>query len=180
MVPLGLVIGDQIGHAQTGNIEGSRVIARSIPSTLRIDTIEPRRPVVSLLAVGGVGGEVGLCGLVAPGARMGGAASLDIPAADTQQITLVAQDAPELASNLRVIAPIAEAPAHAASSPDRLEGGQVLPTDQPTIIQQRQQDQQVGSQMRQFAVAFFILFPAKLDASFIRIDVVLPFLEMAC
>src|SRR5215831_5317126 len=100
MVPLGLVIGDQIGHAQTGNIERSRVIARPIPSTLRIGTTEPGGPVVSLLAVGGVRGEVRVRRLVAPGARMGGAASFHIPAADTQQRTLVREHAPQFASDL--------------------------------------------------------------------------------
>ena len=32
--------------------------------------------------------------------------------------------------------------------------------------------------MRQFSVAFFILFPAELNTCFRRADVVLPFLEM--
>lgn len=162
MVSLGLVIGDQIGHTQTGNIERSRVIARSIPSTLRIATTEPRGPVVSLLAVGGVRGEVGFRRLVTPGARMGGAASFHIPKPNAQQITFVLEHAPQFASDLRVVSPIAEAPTHPTSTSNRFERGQVFPTDQPAVIQQSQQDQQVGSQMRQFSVAFFILLPTDL------------------
>src|SRR5215472_6969562 len=178
MVPLGLVIGDQRGHAQTGNIERSRVIARPIPSTLRIATTEPGGPVVSLLAVGGVRGEVGLRRLMTPGARMGGAASFHIPKPNAQQITLVLEHAPQFASDLRVVSPIAEAPTHPTSTSNRFERGQVFPTDQTAVIQQSQQDQQVGSQMCQFSVAFFILFPADLNTCFIRVDVVLPLLDM--
>ena len=109
---------------------------------------------------------------------MGRATSLDISAANPQQITLVPQHPPEFASDLRVIPPIAEPPAHPPTTSNRFERRQILPTNQPTIVQQDKQDQQVGSQMRQFAIALFILFPAEFDPCFIRIDVFLPLLKM--
>ena len=109
---------------------------------------------------------------------MGRATSLDIEASNPQQITLVREHPPELASDLRVIAPIAEPPAYSPPTSDRFERRQIFATDQPTVIQQGQQDEQVASQVRQFPVALFILFPAELDPSFIGIDVFLPLRNM--
>ena len=109
---------------------------------------------------------------------MGGATSLDISATNPQQIPLVLEHPPELASDLRGSAPIAEPPAYSPPTSDRFERRQIFATDQPTVIQQGQQDEQVGSQVRQFPVALFILFPAELDASFIGSDVFLPSRKM--
>src|SRR5215469_16214028 len=125
-----------------------------------------------------IGRKIGFRWLMTARTRMGGATSLDISATNAQQITLVLEHPPELASDLRVIAPIAEPPAYSPPTSDRFERRQIFATDQPTVMQQGQQDEQVGSQVRQFPVALFILFPAELDPSFIGIDVFLPLRKM--
>src|SRR5260221_11218868 len=106
-----------------------------------------------------IGRAIGFRWLMTARTRMGRATSLDISATNPQQITLVLEHPPELASDLRVIAPIAEPPAYSPPTSDRFERRQIFATDQPTVIQQGQQDEQVGSQVRQFPVALFILFP---------------------
>src|SRR5215472_4440264 len=103
------MIGDQICHAQPGNIEGGGIVACPIPQAPGIATAEPRRPVICLFPMLGSRRQVGLCRLVTTRTGMGGATSLDIPTANPQHITLVAQDAPEFTSHLRGVAPVAEA-----------------------------------------------------------------------
>src|SRR5215470_10614390 len=172
------MIGDEESQAEPGDIEGGGVIARPIPATRQIPATQPRRPIVGLPAMGRIWGKIRLGRLVASWAGMRRATSLDVTAAEAQQVTLVSEDAPKFTSDRRVVAPIAEAPPHATSSPDRLERSEVFPADQLAVIQQRQQDQQIGRQMRQLAVAPLILLPTELDARIVGINVVLPFLKM--
>src|SRR5689334_2782697 len=100
------MIGDEERQTQPGNIEGRRIIARPIPLACGVDTTQPRGPVIGLAAVEWSGGAIGVSRLVTVGAGMGGATSLHITAADAQQRTLVFEDAPQLATDLRVVAPM--------------------------------------------------------------------------
>ena len=50
LVPLGVVIGDEKGHAEPGDIEGSSVIPCPIPQALGIRTTQPGSPVDGLCA----------------------------------------------------------------------------------------------------------------------------------
>ena len=112
------------------------------------------------------------------GTGVRGSSGLHLTRSDAQQVALVLEHTPQLAPDSRVVAPVAEAPAHPPTASNRFEGGQVLPTNQPTIVEQHKQDQQVGSQMRQFAIASLIFFPTEFDPCFIRIDAFLPLLKM--
>ena len=120
-----------------------------------------------------------MAGLVTVRAGVGGAARLDLARPDPQQMTLVLEHAPELASHRGSVAPVAEASAHASPTSFGLERRQIFATDEPTVRQQGQQDEQVGGQVGQFAVAPFILLPALLDACVIGTHPFLPASEMS-
>src|SRR5215467_13969244 len=101
------MIGDEESHTEPGNIEGGRVIARPVPPARGVGATEPGGPVVGFFAVEGIGGEIRVGRLVTVRAGMGGATSLHVTAADAQQIAFVPQHTPQLASDLRVVSPIA-------------------------------------------------------------------------
>jgi hypothetical protein len=77
------------------------------------------------------------------GAGVRGAARLDLTRTDAKEMTLVLQDTPELTSYGGIVAPIPPPPAHATAWPFRFEGGEVFSTDEPTVVEQRQQDQKI-------------------------------------
>ena len=79
-------------------------------------------------------------------------------------MTLVLEHAPQFPSHCRIVPPVAQASPKPSTAPFGFEGGEVFSTDEPTIMEQRQQDQQIGGQVRQFAVAPLILLPTGLDA----------------
>ena len=76
-------------------------------------------------------------------ARVRRATRLHLASPYTKQMTFVLQDAPQLPSNGRVIAPVPEAPTHPTASPNRLEGGKILAANQTAVMQQREEHQQV-------------------------------------
>lgn len=93
-------------------------------------------------------------------------------------MTLVLEDAPQLPTHGGAIAPVPEAPPDSPASSDGFERGQILATNQMTIMQQREQDQEVGSQMGQFARAAFILLPALEDVRVVGTHALLPPVKM--
>jgi hypothetical protein len=97
-------------------------------------------------------------------AGMSRATGFDLTRADAEQMALVLEHTPQLPSHGRVVAPVAKAPPHTTASPFGSERGQVFPTDQSAIIQERQQNQQIRGQMGELTVAPFIRSPAGLDA----------------
>ena len=127
-------------------------------------TAQPGTPVQRLLAVGRGRGGKGPGRLVAVRAGVGGPARLHLSGADPQQVTLVAEHAPELPAHGGVVAPVPPASPHATTAPLGAQRGQVLATDEPAVGEQRQQDEQVGGQVGQFAVAPGVLLPAGADA----------------
>ncbi|WP_244422153.1 hypothetical protein [Ktedonobacter racemifer] len=109
---------------------------------------------------------------------MGRATRFHLPRPDAQQMALVLEDAPELASHRAIVAPVAEASPYATATPLRFERPEVFSADEPAVIQQRQQDQQVGGQVRQFAVSPLVGLPALVDACLVLLDVSLPARKM--
>ena len=106
------------------------------------------------------------------------AAWFHLAGADAQQMAFVREHAPQFAAHLRIGAPVAEAPAHTASASFRFERGEIFSAHQMTVIQQRQQNQQITGQMRQFSISTLIRFPTRGDALLVALDTVLPSSEM--
>src|SRR5258708_36919709 len=130
--------GHEKGHAQPRDVEGGRIVARPVPPAGGVAADEPGRPVLCLLAVGFGRGAIRPGRLVTVGTGMRRAISWHVPAADAQQITFVLENPPQLPSDLRVVAPDAPAPTHPSTPTDGFERRQVLPTDQPAVMQQRE------------------------------------------
>src|SRR5260221_73432 len=112
------------------------------------------------------------------GARVGGAARLDLACPDSKEMTLVREHAPQLPSHCRVVPPVPPPSPNPSTVPFGFEGGEIFSTDEPTVMEQRQQNEQIRGQVRQFAVAPFILLPTGLDAGVVRGDLLLPASEM--
>src|SRR5260221_2226887 len=172
------MIGEEKSQAQPRNVEGSGVIARAVPQTRGIATTQPGRPLQRLLAISFGWRAIGVCGLATMGAGVRGATRLDLARSDAKQMALVLEHAPQLAAHRRVVPPIAPPPTNPLAPALGFERGQVFATNQPAVVEQCQQDQQVGSQMGQLAIASFILFPAGLDAPFIGAHLLLPARKM--
>src|SRR6202043_1043624 len=81
-------------------------------------------------------------------------------------------------SHRRIVPPVAPPSPNPSTAPFGFEGGEVFSTDEPTIMEQRQQNEQIRGQVRQFAVAPSILLPTGLDAGVVRGDLLLPTDEM--
>jgi hypothetical protein len=116
---------------------------------------------------------------MASGAGVRRATWLHLAGADAQQMALGAQHPPQLAAHRRVGAPVPKAAAHASPAPLGFERGGVFPTNQAAVRQQGYQDQHIGGQVHEFAVAPFIFLPAGLDPSLKGRDPGLPAGEMA-
>ena len=93
---------------------------------------------------------------------------------DRGEVAFVCEHAPEFAPDLRIVAPVSEAAPHASPSPHGFEGGQVFATDEATVIQRSEQDEQVGSQMGEFFVPALLLFPALFDPGRVLLHLLLP------
>src|SRR5260370_28589818 len=97
---------------------------------------------------------------------------------DSKQMAFVLEHPPEFSARRRVVAPVSPPSANAFAAPFGFERGEVFSTNQTTIVEQRQQDQYIGGQMREFAIAPFILLPALLDAYFVVAYLLLPARKM--
>jgi hypothetical protein len=86
LVPLGFVIGEQRGHAQTGDIERGRVISCAIPQAGGIATTEPRSPFHRLLAVSRGWGAIRFGRPMTMGAGMCRPARLDLTRSHAQEM----------------------------------------------------------------------------------------------
>src|SRR5260370_24524301 len=112
------------------------------------------------------------------GTGVRGAASFYLARADPEQMAFVFEHAPQLPAHGGSVGPVAESPAHASTTSFGFERGQVFSADQPTVVEQREQDQQIGGQMGEFAVAPFIFLPTGLDACFVEAQLFLPVSKM--
>ncbi len=112
------------------------------------------------------------------GTGVRGAARLHLARSDPQKIALVLEHAPQLPSHGGIVPPIAPPPANTSATSFRFERREVFPTDESAIMEQSEQDQQVGSQVCQFAIAPLILLPAGLDTSCIVSHMLLPASKM--
>src|SRR5260370_32681367 len=93
-------------------------------------------------------------------------------------MAFVVEYARQVTAHGGVVPPIAPPPTNPPAPALGFERGQVFATNQPAVVQQGQQDQQVGSQMGEFSIASFILLPAGLDAPFIGAHLLLPARKM--
>src|SRR5258708_279247 len=96
-------------------------------------------------------------------ARMRGAGRGFRTKADAQQVAFVAQDVPDLRAQRRIVPPVAPLAADASATPSRFERGEALPTDERAAPHAGEQQQQIGGQVCQFAVACFIEPPTPSD-----------------
>src|SRR5260370_29642548 len=172
------MIGKEKSQAQPRNIEGSGIIARAVPQTRGIATTQPGRPLQRFVAIRFGGRAIGVCGLATTRAGVCGTARLDLAGSDPKQMAFVLEYAPQLTAHGGVVPPIAPPPTNPPAPALGFERGQVFATNQPAVVQQGQQDQQVGSQMGEFSIASFILLPAGLDAPFIGAHLLLPARKM--
>src|SRR5258708_1643873 len=136
------MIGEEKSQAQPRNVETGRIITRAIPLARGVATTEPGSPIHGFLAIRGGRGEIGLGRLATTRAGVRGTARLDLAGSDPKQMTLVLEHAPQLPSYRGIVAPIAKASPDASTAPFGFERGQVFPTDQATVVEQGQQDQQ--------------------------------------
>src|SRR5258708_10287358 len=102
------------------------------------------------------------------------AARLYLACPDAKQIAFVLEHPPQFPSYGRIVPPVAPASAHASPPPLCFQRREVFSTNEPTVIQQSEQDQQIRGQVREFSISPFILFPAGLDACFVCADPLLP------
>src|SRR2546423_14983341 len=93
-VPLCFMIRDEKGHAEPGNIDGSRVIPRSVPQTVRIGTAEPRSPGACFLAIRRSRGRKGFGWLMTVWARMRCPTRFNLARTYAQQMALVLEGPP--------------------------------------------------------------------------------------
>src|SRR5215469_1938823 len=175
-VSRGFEIGPEKGYSERRNVERRCVVPGPGPSAVRVLATEKGSPVNGLFAVGGRGIRFG--GFMATRTGVRRATWFHLAGADAQQMAFVLQDAPQFASHLRIVAPVAEAPAHTASASFRFERGEIFSAHQMTVIQQRQQNQQITGQMRQFSISTLIRFPTRSDALLVALDTALPSREM--
>ena len=70
-------------------------------------------------------------------------ARLDLTRSHAEEMAFILEHAPELASHRRIVAPVPKAPPHATAPPFGFERGQIFSTDEPAVIHEREQDQQV-------------------------------------
>src|SRR5260221_11245423 len=89
-----------------------------------------------------------------------GAARLYLACPDAKQIAFVLEHPPQFPSYGRIVPPVAPASAHASPPLLRFQRREVFSTNEPTVIKQREQDQQMRGQLREFAITSFIIFPA--------------------
>src|SRR5258708_35384830 len=116
LVPLGLVIGEQKGHAQARNIERGSVITGSVPHARGIATTQPGSPIAGLLAISQSRGKIGFCRLVTMGTGVRGAASFYLARADPEQMAFVFEHPPHLPAHGGIVGPVAAPPAHASAT----------------------------------------------------------------
>src|SRR5438128_11130585 len=132
-VPLCFMIGDEKGHAKPGNIDGSRVIPRSVPQTIRVGTAEPRSPGACFLAIRRSRGRKSFGRLMTVWAGMGCPTRFNLARTYAQQMALVLERAPSLAVHCGSVAPVPKAPAHPSTTPFGFERSQIFSTDEPTV-----------------------------------------------
>src|SRR5712692_2333551 len=113
-----------------------------------------------------------------PRTRVAGAAWFHLAHPDSCEMALVLEHAGQLPADGGVIPPVTEAPTHASATPDGFERGQILATDEATVMQQREQDQEIGSQVGQLPVAAFVGLPTLLDACLVVTHALLPARKM--
>src|SRR5258708_5055768 len=108
-------------------------------------------------------GAVALGRFTTPGARVTGRTRALRTKADAQQVAFVSQNVPDVRANRGVVAPVAPSAAHALASPGRFERVQRLSTHECTPPDGSEEQEQVGGQVREFAVARFVHPPASAD-----------------
>src|SRR5258708_4629577 len=109
-----------------------------------------------------------------PWAGMRRATRFHLARTNTQQMAFVLEHTPEFTSNRGIVPPIPKASSYTSASTFGFKRGQIFSTDEPTVIQQRQQDQQIRSQMREFTITPLVGLPALLDVHFIVTHPFLP------
>src|SRR5215469_2354275 len=129
-----------------------------------------------------IGREIGFRWLMTARTRMGRATSLDLSATNPQQITLVLEHPPELASDeAQVLRQLRKRPRTPRPRPIVLSVVRFSPQISRQSCSRASRMSRLAARSRswrQFPVTLFILFPAELDARFIGIDVVLPLRKM--
>jgi hypothetical protein len=105
-------------------------------------------------------------------------ARVDLTRSDAKEMTFILEHPPELTSDGRIVAPVPPPSANAFASPFSFERGQVFSTNQSTVVEEGQQDQQIRGQVRKFTVSSFILLPTLLDAHFVVVHMRSPALEI--
>ncbi len=94
---------------------------------------------------------------------MGGATRALGAKTEANEVTLVAEDAPDLPSDRRIVPVIAPAASHSSPSPGRFERLERFHAQQGATVQRTQQEQHIGGQMRQAAVARLVFAPTAVD-----------------
>src|SRR5258708_39332941 len=98
------MIGNQKGEAETSNIETGCVIACPIPATRGTD--QPRTPICCLFTMFSCRGAIGVGGFATVGARVRGAARLDLACPDPKEMALVLEHPPPLPPHGRAVPPV--------------------------------------------------------------------------
>src|SRR5712692_6064089 len=98
-----LYVSDQ-GGPKAGNIERGGIVSGAIPATAGVRASEPGSPLIDGPEVSGR--AIGVGRLTATRAGMRGLARLLPFQPDASQVAFVSEHAPQLASNLRIVAPI--------------------------------------------------------------------------
>src|SRR5260221_12839874 len=139
------MIGKEKSQAQPRNIEGSGIIARAVPQTRGIATTEPGRPLQRFVAIRFGGRAIGVCGLTTMGAGVRCATRLDLARSDAKQMAFVLEYAPQLTAHGGVVPPIAPPPTNPPAPALGFRRGPVFATNQPAVVQQGPQNQQLDA-----------------------------------
>ena len=96
------------GGSKAGNVEGGGIVSGAIPATGGVRASEPGSPIIDRPEVSRR--AIGVGRLTTTRAGMRGLARLLPFQPDARQVAFVSEHAPQLASNLRIVAPIPPLP----------------------------------------------------------------------
>src|SRR5260370_18621907 len=114
------------------------------------------------------GGAIGMGLLPTPGTGMGGPTRLFRAEAHAEEMAFVSQNVQDVSTYSCVVAPVAPLAAHPFAPPGGFERLKRFATDERALPDGSEEQEQVGGQVREFAIARLIEAPTLVDLLRIR------------
>jgi len=155
---------DEIGDAQARNIHGRAVIPIAIGGAVL--TPQPPAPLHIRCAV--LWRAIGLGGLPAPRTGVARPAWIFGMEPQTNEAAFVAQQSPDLPPDRGIVLVVAPASPHAFAAPGRFERFQGFHREQRAVVDRTEEQQHIAGQMREGAVAQFVLVPTAVNLTAVQ------------